>query len=101
MVEKNKEEIHARLVKKIIELGYPEEFGIQIAKTLSTEKAMMRMLSYLQLAKPSGAEEIADEMLAICADRDRYVRKKKAEYYNRKYNELLWNGRKDEENERN
>ena len=37
-------------------------------------------------------EMIADEMLAIMEDRERWIRKKTAEYYNGKYNELLWYG---------
>ena len=38
------------------------------------------------------AEEIADEMLAIMEDRNRWIQKKEAEYYNAKYNEMLYNG---------
>ena len=38
-----------------------------------------------------------DEMLAIMSDRDSWVRKKKAEYYNSKYNELLLHGLEDDE----
>lgn len=80
------------LVEKLKKMGYPEEFGNAIADNLRTEKMMDRMLGYLGQAKPRNAEEIADEMLAIMEDRERWVRKKTAEYYNSKYNELLWNG---------
>ena len=58
---------------------------------------MTRMLGYLRNAKPKKAEEIADEMLAIMAEREQWVRKKTAEFYNSKYNELLNKGLEDEE----
>ena len=38
------------------------------------------------------ADESADEMLAIMEDRERWIQKKTAEYYNSKYNELLYYG---------
>ena len=34
----------------------------------------------------------ADEMLAIMSDRERWIQKKEAEYYNSRYNDLLNNG---------
>ena len=48
------------------------------------------MIGYLKSAKPSSPEEIADEMLAIMEERERWIQKKEAEYYNQKYNELLY-----------
>ena len=71
---------------------YPMEFGIAIANNLRTEKTMSRMIGYLRNAKPRSAEEIADEMLAIMEDRERWTKKKEAEYYNAKYNEMLYFG---------
>ena len=53
---------------------------------------MSRMIGYLRNAKPQSAEEIADEMLAIMEDRERWTKKKEAEYYNAKYNEMLYFG---------
>ena len=73
-------------------MGYPKEFGIAIANNLRTEKTMSRMIGYLRNAKPQSAEEIADEMLAIMEDRERWTKKKEAEYYNAKYNEMLYFG---------
>ena len=80
------------LVRTISSMGYPEEFGYVIAENLRTEKMITRMTAYLRKAKPTSAEEIADEMLAIMEQREQWINKKKAEYYNRKYNELLWYG---------
>ena len=92
-------EIRDRLIWTIARMGYPEEFGAAVADSLGTEMTMSRMIWYLQHAKPRSAEEIADEMLAILDDRDRWVKKKKVEYYNRKYNEFLYEGLGTEEEE--
>ena len=87
-----REKIRQELIETIVRMGHPEEFGALIAANLGTEKTMSRMTGYLKHARPRTAEEIADEMLAIVDDRDRWVRKKCTEYYNRKYNELLYCG---------
>lgn len=84
--------VYRDLVDTIVKMGYPKEFGVAIADNLRTEKTMSRMIGYLHHAKPRTAEEIADEMLAIMDDRQRWVNKKSAEFYNSKYNELLYYG---------
>ena len=65
---------YKELIDTITRMGYPEEFGKAIAKNL---------------ARPRSAEEIADEMLAIMSDRERWIRKKEAEEANARYNEYL------------
>lgn len=65
------------LVSAIISLGFPGEFGDQIAKQLGSPKAMQRMCSYLNNVKPHSAEIIADEMLSIRTEIDRWKEKKK------------------------
>ena len=85
-------QIYKELVQTIVRMGYPESFGKSIANNLRTEKTMSRMIGYLRNAKPRSAEEIADEMLAIMEDRERWTKKKEAEYYNAKYNEMLYFG---------
>ena len=40
------------LVRTIVNLGFPEEFGLEIAKGLGAPKAIRRMTSYLRNAKP-------------------------------------------------
>ena len=87
-----RERISQELVNTVVRMGYPKEFGIAIANNLRTEKTMSRMIGYLRNAKPRSAEEIADEMLAIMEDRERWTKKKEAEYYNAKYNEMLYFG---------
>lgn len=87
-----RERLRAVLVDRITHMGYPESFGNTIADQLRTEWGMNRIIGYLKSAKPGSAEEIADEMLAICDDRDRWTQKKEAEYYNSKYDELQRDG---------
>ena len=53
------------LVREIIDLGYPEEFGRDIARILGSPKAIDRMSAYLRYTRPESAEIIADEVLAI------------------------------------
>lgn len=62
-----------KLINTLIKMDYPEEFGAALALQFRTDKAISRMIGYLHSAKPCSAEEIADEMLAICDDRDRWV----------------------------
>lgn len=90
--ERIKEKLRTELINIIVKMGYPEEFGYVIAAQLGTESTMQRMIGYLRNAKPRSAEEIADEALSICDDRDRWISKKKSGYYNSKYNELLYYG---------
>ena len=80
------------LVGTIKAMGYPEEFGQAIAKNLGSEKTMRRMTAYLYSARPRSAEEIADEMLAIMEDRERWIRKKEAERANARINQILNEG---------
>ena len=98
--KREKEKIRQTLVRKIESLGYPREFGEAIAANLGGAASMSRMVGYLQQVKPGSAEEIADEMLAICSDRDRWIRKKELEYYNSRYNEMLNRGLGEEDADR-
>ena len=84
-----REKICRELVETIVRMGYPESFGESIAENLRTEKTMSRMIGYLRHAKPKTAEEIADEMLAIMDDRERWIQKKSAQFYNSRCNEIL------------
>ena len=68
-----------RLIKEVVLLGHPAEFGRLLAANLGSEKAsavwpfMSRTISRLRL------KDIADEMLAICDERDAWRRKKEAD----------------------
>ena len=94
-----REKICRELVETIVRMGYPESFGESIAENLRTEKTMSRMIGYLRHAKPNSAEEIADEMLAIMEDRERWIQKKSAQFYNSRYNEILNYGLEGDEEE--
>lgn len=80
------------LVYAVKQLGFPAELGEQIAKQLGSPKAINRMTAYLTYEKPHSAEDIVDEMLAICSDIERWKQKKIAEEANEKYNEILYYG---------
>ena len=80
------------LVRAVVDLGFPEELGEQIAKQLGSPKAMNRMLGYLYNVKPKTAELIVDEMLAICSEIDTWREKKASEEANAYYNDILNNG---------
>ena len=70
------------LADAILRLGYPEEFAQVLASELRSEKAMRRLASYVRNARPSSPEQIADEMLTIVSDRDRWVEQKISEHAN-------------------
>ena len=92
MKRNEREKAYRELVETIVRMGYPESFGTAIAENLRTEKTMSRMIGYLCHARPGSAEEIADEMLAIMEDRERWIRKKSAQFYNSRYNGILNDG---------
>ncbi len=85
------------LVRTMKELGYPEELGIEIAKTLGSPKAISRMTSYLRCVKSPSLEMIADEMFAIKSEVDTWRERKASQEANRKYNEILNYGLDDEQ----
>ncbi len=92
MMNEDWKRAYEELVRTIVKMGYPQEFAQAIAENLGSEKTMSRMTGYLHNAKPRSAEEIADEMLAICDDRSRWIKNKEAEESNSRYNELLNHG---------
>jgi hypothetical protein len=87
------------LIKELEKLGFPKEFGMVLAANLETEYGIRRLAVYVSKNQPTSAEEIADEMLAICDDRDIWRRKKESEYYNSKVNDWL-NRERDPEEEK-
>lgn len=82
MPDAARQRAYESLARAIMQLGYPEEFAQVLAGELRSEKAMDRMAAYVRSARPSSPEEIADEMLAIVAERDRWVRQKMSEHAN-------------------
>ena len=85
------------LVMNVVNLGFPEELGEEIARQLGSPKAMERMRAYLYNVKPKSVELVIDEMLAIMSDIERWKDKKLSEEANAAYNEVLNYGFGEEE----
>ena len=96
-METKLEEYRNRIIAMVEEKGFPGALGALVAATLGTEYGMGRMIRYLSHADPKRPEEIADEMLAICDDRDHWREKKEAEFYQQKYNQYLWDKKQSDE----
>lgn len=95
-----RQRLRAKIEKEVSAMGYSPEFGTALAAGLGTERAMGKMLHYLTHADMPSMEEIADEMVAICDDRSFWCEKKEAEFYQNKYNEMLWQSKfEDDEDE--
>lgn len=73
-------------------LGYPEELGAAVVKNLGSPKAMDRMTSYLMNVKPETPKLVVDEMLAIRSEIETWKAKKDSQDANAKYNEMLYYG---------
>ena len=67
-----------RLAASVADLGYPEEFADLLAKQLKSPKAIDRMASWMDQARPDSMELIVDEMLAICEEIDAWREKKES-----------------------
>ncbi|MDO4806281.1 MAG: hypothetical protein Q4A07_03445 [Coriobacteriales bacterium] len=77
-----RERAYRKLANAIVWLGYPEEFAQVLASELRSANAMERMAAYVRNARPTSPEQIADEMLTIVADRNRWVEQKMSEHAN-------------------
>ena len=56
-----------RLAAETVRLGYPEEFADLLARQLGSPKAIDRLASYLELARPDSVEVVVHEMLSTRA----------------------------------
>ena len=86
-----------RLISALTSLGYPAELGDMIAREIGSPKGIERMISYLNYVRPERIELIADEMIAIKSDIDRWREKKESERANAAYNSVLNGGLGDED----
>ncbi|MEE1402962.1 MAG: hypothetical protein U0K76_02505 [Dialister sp.] len=84
------ERLKDELITLTVRRGYPAELGALMAAELGTEKTITRMIAYLTHVAPERAEDMVDEMLAIRSDCDFWADKKRAEYYQKQYNQMLW-----------
>ena len=81
-----------RLAASVAALGYPEEFADLLAKQLKSPKAIDRMASWMDQARPNSMELIVDEMLAICAEIAAWKEKKAGEEAQMTINSMLYYG---------
>ncbi|MCR5140939.1 MAG: hypothetical protein K6C68_00200 [Ruminococcus sp.] len=86
----------SELTASLLSLGFPAELGDIIAQHIGSPKGMERMTAYLNYVRPDKVELIADEMLAIKADIDRWREKKESERANIAYNNILNQGLDDD-----
>lgn len=77
-----RDELARAVVREIERCGFPREFGYVVTRELGGPWSLTRMLGYLRGVRPTSADDIADELLAILADRDRIVRQQQAEQSN-------------------
>lgn len=96
-MNKKREELYNELVGLLCKMGHPMEFGHIIATSLGTELTMTRMIRYLHVAQPDSPEEIADEMIAIIEERDKWQEKIINEKANQRYNQFRYERRFEEE----
>lgn len=68
-----------RLARSAAALGWPEELADLLAGELGSPKAIDRMASYLDMARPGTLELIIDEMLAIRSEIDAWREKKESQ----------------------
>jgi len=78
-----------RLYEYMRRKGYPEGICRAVAGELQTEYTARRMEQYLSHGGLLPMEAIADELLAILAERDAIVRKKEKEFYQHGVNQWL------------
>ena len=72
----------------MIRKGYPEQFASIVAEQMHTEYTSQRMIRYISRCPLLPPQEVADEMLAILADRDSLVQKHIAQHAQGKINAL-------------
>lgn len=86
---KPKSPMSIELYHMMLDRGYPEPFCDQITQNLNTDWTAKRMMGYLSHYKKLPMEDVADEMLAILADRNRIMQKHEMENINARWNEYL------------
>lgn len=66
------------------ELGFPDEFCLGVVYALDTDFLSDRMLRYLRNARPHSQEAVADQVIAIIEERDKYRQKHIDDYHSRR-----------------
>ena len=66
--ERNSQAVYNELIK----LGFKKEFAYVISMEMQTDFLSKRMVGYLRAARPTSEVEVADEMLIIREERDKF-----------------------------
>ncbi len=78
-----------RLARSAAALGYPEELADLLAGELGSPKAVERLASHLEQARPQSLELIIDEMLAIRSEIEAWREKKESRAAQAEYSAWL------------
>lgn len=81
-----------KLKSVLLKRGYPEDFCRAVAEDyLNTEYTAGKMLGFLSnMPMRLSMDVIADEMIAILTDREKYIQKKINENSQKKLNLYMW-----------
>ena len=72
---------------------------VEVTKNLNTDWTAQRLIGYLSHYQKLKMEDVADEVLAILSDRNRIMQKKSMEEVNARWNQFLYEGFDEEEEE--
>lgn len=88
-----------KLYRLLVQRGYPEDFCAEVCRYMNTDYTAGRMLGYLSHFSASlPPAEIADELIAILSERERFIEKAKSEKAQAAYTAFL-NRPRDEDEE--
>ena len=79
-----------RLVAAVTGIGFSAELADLMARELGSPKAIDRMTSYGDQARPRTEERLVDEMLAICSEIETWREKKESQEAQARYNARLY-----------
>jgi len=84
-MEKPRTKASLQVTERLVKLGFDPAFAELVGSELNTDFTAKQMLGYLRSMCPQRPEEVADEMLAILALRERCVQRQtaKAAHYPR------------------
>ena len=87
-----------KLYRLLMSRQYPEPFCREVCRYMNTDYTAGRMLGYLyHYSADLRMEEIADEVITILSDRERFIQKAATEQANASYNAFLNRDRDEEE----
>ena len=79
-----------RLVTAVTGLGFSAELAELMARQLKSPRAIDRMTSYVDQARPRTEEMLVDELLAICAEIETWREKKESQQGQARYSARLY-----------